>query len=174
MKAVSQHVHGRIINMGEHAGLLLMESDPASESVDSIYLRYAFTLQGVEESILPAFVLDDWGSEIAGLDLYEWVREFGDQFPRAELFGFDLRGRETQCFLRELDLFVQLRCFAYPAQKTPISDGVWLESFFIPDDSVSTPIAVKRPSSIKRPLRSVKASWWRVNPATTDFSLTLS
>ncbi len=169
MKAIRQHVHGRLFEVGGHAGLLLADVAPTVETGESLYLRYAFILRGIEETILPAFVLDDWGSEIKGLGLYEWVGQFGDQFPRAELFGYDLRGREIQCFLRELELHARLLCLAYPHKETPLGEGVLLEAILLADESVSAPVAVRRPPALPRPLPSVKAGWWLAHPTTSDF-----
>lgn len=169
MKAIRQHVHGKLFEVGGRAGLLLADAAPTAETADSLYLHFAFILRGVEEAILPAFILDDWGSEIKGLGLYEWVRQFGDQFPRAELFGYDLHGREIQCFLRELELHTRLLCLAYSHKDMPLRGGVSLEAILLVDESVSTPTEVKRPPALPRPLPSVKTSWWLVNPTISDF-----
>ncbi len=168
MKAISQHVQGKMLVEAHHAALLLRDAAPASLSAESLYLRYAYILQGTETSILPAFVLDDWGSEVRGLDLYQWVHQFGDQFPRAEMFGFKLNGGEIQCFLRELELYTRLLCYAYPAKETPLAAGVAVEAILLPNESVTVPQRIERPQSIPRPLRSVKTSWWLVKPPVTS------
>ena len=80
--------------------------------VQTCFLRTAYLRRGTEQPIFPAFLLDDWGSEIRKLELYRWVAEFGDQFPRAELFGFDANGLETQQFLRDLEIHLPLPLFA--------------------------------------------------------------
>ena len=165
MRAIKQHVHGTLLVEGGNCALLLEDAEPTSEAANSLYLRFALVTLGAERPILPASILDDWGGEIRGLELYEWLREFGDQFPRAELFGFDLKGRETQFFLRELELVGRLLCYAYPAQNAPLIDGAPVGTILIPDPSVSDPRRIKRPPKIRRPLRSAKVTWWLVNPS---------
>lgn len=164
MKAIRHHIHGRLIIEEGQTALLLKDANPDEKGSDSLYLRYAFTLKGTEDRFLPAFALDDWGSEIKGLDLYRWVAEYGNQFPRAELFGFNLCGQEQQYFLRELELYSKLFCYAYPSGDTPISEGVLLDAVWLPDDTVRQPTNIKRPASLRQPLPSIRASWWHVNP----------
>jgi hypothetical protein len=171
VRAIKQHVHGTLFSQGNHHALLLLNLEPPSKAPESLYLRYAFVRQGEEEPILPAFVLDDWGSEIRGLSLYEWVREYGYQFPRAELFGFDQDGQEAQCFLRELELSTGLLCYTYLVEDAPLRDGALIEALALPDESVPTAAKIKRPSDIPRPLRSAKAGWWLVNPEAVNSGL---
>jgi hypothetical protein len=153
------------------AALLLKDATATAETADSLYLGYAFVTQGPEEHILPAFVLDDWGHEIKSLQLYEWVAEHGDQFPRAEIFGFEPNGLATQCFLRQIELDSLLPCYAYRRQDTPLVEGLWLQAILLPDESVSAPQKTKRPPELKRPLSAAKVSWWRVNPAASQLGL---
>jgi hypothetical protein len=174
VKAISQPVQGTILVEANHSALLLRSVAPASPSAESLYLRYAYILQGTEAPILPAFVLDDWGSEVKGLDLYQWVHQFGDQFPRAEMFGFELNGGETQCFLRELELQAQLLCYAYPTKETPLAAGVAVEAILLLDDLVTVPQRIQRPRSFSRPLRSAKVSWWLVKPPVTSLTFLLN
>lgn len=165
MRAIRQHIHGSLLSMDNGHALLLEDAKPASETSLSLYLRFALVTLGTELPVLPASVLDDWGGEIKGVELFRWVREFGDQFPRAELFGFDLSGRETQYFLRELDLVGRLPCYAYGAKDAPLSAGRLVEAILLPDPMASDPRKIGRPSELKRPLRSAKVSWWYVNPS---------
>jgi hypothetical protein len=162
-RAIGQYVHGMLFVDNGRATLLITDLDPALETERSIYLRFAFPFQGTEEPILPVSVLDDWGDEIGGLGLYEWVREFGEQFPRAELFGFDLNGQERQCFLRELELHGRMPCYAYRARDVPLSQGILVESIMLAEASVLVPRKIKPPPTVKRPLRSAMVTWWVVN-----------
>jgi hypothetical protein len=174
MKAIGQRIPGHILMDAAHthAALLLSELPPASSGAESPYLRYAYLLRETEASIFPAFILDDWGSEIRGLELYDWVAQFGDRFPRAEMFGFDLSGGERQYFLRELELHVRMRCYAYRAKEDPLSEGVLVRAILLPDSSVASPQRLrKRPLAIPQPLRSVNAKWWLVKPPLTDLAL---
>jgi hypothetical protein len=152
MKAIKQKVNG-----------MILENEPGSlvwdESADPIYLRYAFVTLGPEEHILPAFLLDDWGKEIKGLELYEWVEENGLYFPRAEMFGFKPSGQETQIFLRELDLVLKYRCYAYPTAETPLADGRLIETVYLADSSVTEPIPTKRPPNVPRLLSKSAVRW---------------
>ena len=175
MKAVRQGVRGSLLTDNGRTALLLKDAWPAAETADTIYLRYAFVTQGVESHILPAFVLDDWGKEIKSLELYEWVRAYGDQFPRAEVFGFDVSGKTTQVFLRELDLVSKLPCYAYPTKETPLADGALVEAILLPDVEVSAAQKTKRPpaTEVGPVLRSARVSWWRVNPLLTGFDFSL-
>jgi hypothetical protein len=165
VKSIKQHVYGSLLSEGGRHGLLLEDERPSLETADSLYLRYAIKTLGTEKPVLPAFVLDDWGGEIKGLELYAWLREFGDQFPRAELFGFDLSGQEIQYFLRELELFGRPLCYAYPAKNTSLADGMLIETIMLPDSSVTGPSKIRRPSHIGRPLASARVAWWTVKPS---------
>ncbi|MFZ0546002.1 MAG: hypothetical protein WAM60_11220, partial [Candidatus Promineifilaceae bacterium] len=69
MKAFRQKINGLIL--GDKAGLVW------DVSADPIYLRFAFVTLGKEDHVFPAFVLDDWGNEIKGVGLYEWIQENG-------------------------------------------------------------------------------------------------
>lgn len=155
MKAIKQKVHGSILE-GEAGGLLW------DESADPLYLRYAFVTLGPEEHILPAFLLDDWGKEIKGLGLYEWVEENGLYFPRAEIFGFIPSGQETQVFLRALDLVLKYRVYAYPQADTPLAEGRFIENVYLPDETVTKLEPAKRPSSAPRLLAKSAVRWFKI------------
>jgi hypothetical protein len=175
VKAVRQRVQGTLLTGNGRTALLLRDARPEAATAEVLYLRYAFVTQGVESHVLPAFVLDDWGKEIKSLELYEWVREYGDQFPRAEVFGFDLSGKATQVFLRELELVSKLPCYAYPTKETPLAAGVLVEAILLPDPGVTTVEKAKRPpaTEVGQPLRSARVSWWRANPLLTSFGFSL-
>jgi hypothetical protein len=156
MKAIRQKVNGIILE--DEQGSLLWD-----ESADPLYLRYAFVTLGPEEHILPALLLDDWGNEVKGLGLYEWVEENGLYFPRAEMFGFKPSGRKTQIFLRELDLVLKYRCYAYPTAETPLANGRLIETIYLPDNSITEPTPTKRPSNAPRLLSKAAVRWFK-NP----------
>jgi hypothetical protein len=99
------------------------------------------------------------------------VRQHGNEFPRAEVFGFEQDGRRTQCFMRELELYSKLPCYLFATKETPLTSGVPVQAILLPDESVTQPEKMKPPSYLKRPLRSANVSWWRVNPAITEFDL---
>ncbi len=165
MKPLTQHIHGKLFREEGANGrttLLLLNPNPDEETADSLYLRYAFVLLGPEEYIFPAFILDDWGHEMRSLDIYEWVRENADHFPRAEIFGYEADGRETQCFVRGLELAVKLPCYVYLNAADKVTEGVRVNDILLPDSSVTEPVPTKPPPELKRPLRSARVRWQRV------------
>ncbi|MCP4360334.1 MAG: hypothetical protein GY796_20190 [Chloroflexi bacterium] len=169
MKSVKHHVHGKLILADgaaavTHNTLILLDPYPEKKTADSLYLRYAVVVQGPEDHIFPAFLLDDWGNENRSLDLYGWIEDEGNQYPRSEVFGFNNDGTETQCFLRALELYSRLPCYAYPEPTMPLSDGVLLRHILLPDPVVPTIHKSKRPSHLQRPLVSAKVTWWQINP----------
>ncbi len=164
MKAIKQCVAGRIFEANGSYALLLQHVHPELEAKQLVYLRHAFITMGAEEHIFPGFLLDDWGNEIKSLELYNWVDEFAPQFPRAELFGVDESGQETQLFLRELEQYSKWPCYAYAAVDTPINEGVLITAILLPDETVNEPVQIKRPSWVERPLRRAQVQWWQVPP----------
>jgi len=137
---------------------------PDSRATDLITLRFPFVTRGPGggDHIFPSFILDDWGREIRSLKLYDWVRDHGDRFPRGEIFGFERDGRDTQCFLRELELYARLPCYAYLSEDQPISEGLVLRAVLLPDVSVENPRRIESPTYLKRPLREARVTWWQV------------
>jgi len=155
LKAIRQKVNGAIL-VEEQGGLVL------DETAEPIYLRYAFVTLGKEEHIFPAFLLDDWGSEVKGLGLYDWVAENGLYFPRAEIFGYKATGEKTQVFLRALDLVLKLRCYAFGTADMPIEGGCLIETVFLPDESVTEPTAAKRPLNAPKLLGKSAVKWVKI------------
>ena len=176
-KALGHHVWGKLF--GEKAGgngrsaLLLVDPKPEAESEQSLTLRLAFVVMGTEAPLFPSFLIDDWGGEVRGTSVYSWVRENGNQFPRAEIFGFDRQGNSVQCFVRELELYAKLLCFAFPNRETPLAEGRLVHAILLPDAAVSQVEKIKRPSPVKRPLASARVSWWQVPSDLTHFNFSL-
>ena len=175
LRAVGQRVAGELLKQKSRSGLILHDLKPDGETTDLITLRYAFVTRGPGggDHIFPAFILDDWGREIRSLKLYRWVRENGEQFPRAEIFGFEQDGRETQCFLRELELYARLPCYAYRAREQAVSTGSLLDTVLLPDSTSLEPQQIARPADVRRPLRAARVTWWRIPAklAVLDLSL---
>jgi len=169
VKIIRQHVHGRLIEANGRHALLLANSAPDTPTADSLYLCFALVVQGPEDHILPAVVKDDWGNERRGLDVYAWLDEEGHRFPRTEIFGFDPDGTETQCFLRGLELVARLPVYAYAGKQAPVEEGRLLTAVLIPDESVTAPEKIKRPSTLSMPLAKAAVRWWMVPPATAVF-----
>jgi len=175
MKAAKQHVHGKLITENGRSALLLLNAEPETKTADSLYLRYAVVVRGPDDHVLPAILLDDWGKEIRGLKIYKFLREHGDEYPRAEIFGFDMDGSETQLFVRSLELYSRLPAYAYTDANAPLDEGVLLDAVLLPDAKTERVVRVEKAkdSGVKRPLRSAQVSWWRVPSSmkTFDFSL---
>lgn len=135
------------------------------------YLRYALTVRGPEFLVFPAFVLDDNGTEIRKLRLYDWLRNEGDYFPRADLFGYlQENGKETQHFVRELEIHYKYPVFAYPSLETPLEDGIPLEAIVLASDDAQVTKAskIKRPVGTRAPLRRATIQWWQIPTNTLE------
>jgi hypothetical protein len=161
MKPLTDRQHGSLYQAGDRLALLLDEEGPA------VYLRYAFFLQGSEIPIFPAILVDDWGQERRDLALYHWVHQEGKRFPRSEIFGYERDGSETQVFLRALEIFMKLPCYAYRRRGDPVGAGRRLQTVFLPDaEHVGKPARSEIPAEIDWPLRHAAVRWRRVDPAT--------
>lgn len=145
------------------------------KSEASLYLRYAVVVRGPDDPVLPAVLLDDWGKEVRGLKIYEFLRKHGDEFPRAEIFGFDMDGSEAQLFVRSLELYSRLPAYAYTDVDAPLADGVLLDAILLPDAETDRVVRLEKAKDggVKRPLRSAQVSWWCVPSATTTFDFSL-
>ena len=171
-----QHVHGRLLKdprfANRHA-LQLWNSTPEQENENSLFLRYAFLLYGSAEPVFPGMILDDWGAEIKGIKMYRWVRENGDAFPRAEIFGQDIDGKQDQYFVRELDLTLKIRCYAYSDRSALLNAGCRVQNVLLPNDSAALPIKRRRPAGIKRPIRGTRINYWEYTPKDENFNFSL-
>jgi len=114
---------------------------------------------------LPAALLDDWGTEIKGLGLYDWVHDNGLHFPRAEVFGFSPAGEKVQYFLRDMELFAPYPVYAATDKALPLADWQPVPAVLVPDGALMTPAAAAAPATIAGPLRKARVGWWRVPPA---------
>lgn len=166
MSIVLQKVQGELIASDGRWALLL------NDSAENLFLSFAYSVLESTEMILPELVLDDWGKEIANLRLYEWIKENGLHFPRAEIFGFDPNGSPRQYFLRELDLMSGYSCFAFRERSSNPEAGLQIEAALILNDNVSEPRKVETPPIIKPPLRHIQVGWWQVRPESAhDFKI---
>jgi hypothetical protein len=168
LRPLYQELSGRLFRSRQRAILLL---DP---ELPPVTLRYAFAELYGEAHVLPALLLDDWGKVIKNLALYRWVRQYGDQFPRAELFGFYPDGREAQYFLRELDLHHRHPCYVYANPDAPLAAGALLDAILLAGTNAE-PHRIRRPAGLDPLLRNVQAGWWQLDPASpllagADFS----
>jgi hypothetical protein len=159
VKFIKQGVVGTLLVAGERAALRLAEGD---EPV--VYLAFALTTQGIAAQIIPSVLLDDWGKEIKGLALYEWVHEHGLRFPRAELFGFSPDGQSIQYFLRDMELFAPVVAYATVDKTLPIEQWSRLTEGLVPALDVIAPEPTGVPDDVTGPLREARLGWWRVSP----------
>lgn len=173
MRAVTQRVAGELLTENGRSAIILRSLEPDEDEQRLVYLRCAFVTRGPEDHIFPALLLDDWGNEIRGLKLYRWVEEYGEQFPRGEIFGFEQDGRDTQLFLRELELYARLPCYAFEELDTAVTDGHLLQAILLPSASVGAPRRTQPPDWLETPLRRARVTWWQIPAAanTFDFSL---
>lgn len=165
MQAISFHVHGQLLadeNQPEQQVLMLIDPHPETKTAVSLYLRFPFITLGPEEHIFPSYILDDWTNEIKGAEAYNWMVEHGDHFPRAEVFGFEKDGTETQCFVRGLEHYVKLPCYVYTSPKASVIDGVLIKKILLQENNIANPERIKRPKQLKRPLASARVQWWQM------------
>jgi hypothetical protein len=169
MRAVRQRISGQLLLGKEKNALLVYQLKPAKDAQNLIYLRFALVTRGPGDHILPAFVLDDWGKERANLGLYEWVMQNGDRFPRAEIFGLEPGGSETQAFLRAMELFARFPCYAYTEDDPGLTAGILISAILLPDAEVTEPTRIKPPEHLKLPLSNARVTWWIVPQGMMDF-----
>jgi hypothetical protein len=175
MRAITQHIYGHLLTTETDTAVLLDDLQATEPTADSLYLRFAFVIRGPEHHVFPALALDDWGGEIRGLALYQWVKEYGEQFPRAEVFGYDLDGSRTQFFLRALELYARLPCYVYRETAAPVTAGQLVKAILLPASQVIKPVRLSRaPQEVERPLRAAHVSWWHVPPGTDQFDFDLT
>lgn len=160
MKFIRQRVTGTLLVDGERMALRLEDGEEPA-----IYLAFALVTQGIAAQIIPAVLLDDWGTEIKGLGLYDWVHENGLHFPRAEVFGFSPAGEKVQYFLRDMELFAPYPVYAATDKALPLADWQPVPAVLVPDGALMTPAAAAAPATIAGPLRQARVGWWRVPPA---------
>lgn len=166
VKIIKEKITGHLLIDDEHIALVLANS----EDQNIVYVTYALYTMGVEAHVLPAVVLDDWGNEIRGMALYRWFREYGERFPRAEVFGVAPDGTETQYFLRDLELYSKFPVYAFEDKESPVSTGVLIEAIIHLDSRVPHPQSSEPPPSVQFPLREARVSWWAAPAMPGDLS----
>lgn len=170
-EAIKQRIFGRIYEDGVlwAAGRIrsgetewFNDIPPTAPEPTLYYVRYALTERGTEAPILPSSLLDDWGNEITKLKLYKFLRDEGDLYPRSEVFGFDLEGRERQNFVRELELFEKYPCYVYTDVNQPIESGQRINTVAVITDTVTEIGPIKPPKTVPQPLRRSRVEWYGV------------
>lgn len=161
LKPLTIPIKGETAKTKDGIVLFIHQEDPEIVRHGTIYLRLAFVTKGKGGNVFPSFIIDDWGREIRGIKLYEWVRVNGEKFPRAEIFGQEADGRETQCFLREVELYARLPTYAYNDKMQNIPEGRLLHSILLATSTETVKKLIK-PPEIKYPLKSARVNWWQV------------
>ena len=159
MRPLTQQLDGALYQREDGTtGLLLTEAG------GRVYVRYGLVILGTERVVFPALALDDWGHERKTLDLYRWIFEEGQRFPRAEVFGYAENGRETQIFLRDLEIFMKYPCYAYDSRKAPVAEGQRVDVILVPDGrGAERTGTMEAPPEMAWPLRHAAVRWERVH-----------
>jgi hypothetical protein len=161
VKLITQRVAGTLIDDGQRVALLVEPGgDPEAGPV--VFLAYALTTQGIAAQVVPSLLLDDWGNEVKGLGLYDWIDQQGLRFPRAEVFGLSPAGEKAQYFLRDMELFAPLPAYAALDRALPIAEWQALQAVLVPDPALLAPQAGAVPEGLTGPLRRARVAWWRV------------
>lgn len=157
---VREELKGSLVVDGDKVAIRL----GAADSLDVVYLSYALVTQGPAYRIIPSVLLDDWGNEIGGLQLYRWINENGLKFPRAEVFGIDPSGDQVQFFLRDLELFAKHSVYAYADREAPVGSGIEVQAVLVADDLAISPENISALTETSPLLGQAQVTWWRVNP----------
>lgn len=158
MKPLTLELNAQPFTRDEHLALLLDQDAPSQP------LRLALIIRGSEQHVFPALALDDWGREKKGPGLYRWLYEEGPRFPRAEVFGFDAAGAQTQVFLRDLELSFRYPCFLYEDPEAPVAEGRPLHTIFISGSSQQTePLKIKPPDDLPWSIRHAAVRWRQID-----------
>ncbi len=165
MRAIALRVTGELLTDHGRVALLLHDADPPETADRLVTLYCALVIRGPDDHFFPGLLLDDWGNEIRGRKLYRWLRDYGDQFPRAEVFGFERTGEESQLFVRALELYVRYPLYGLAGEGGSVADALPISAVLLPDASVAEPTPFKKPSSeeVAFPLRQTMVKWWRVS-----------
>ena len=158
MPGISFRVTGKLFSDGERAALLLTDGGRRFN------LRLGLVLHGSEEHFLPETLLDDWGHEIGGAELYHWVKENGPHFPRAELFGQDPSGQPQQCFVRDLDPTAKYICYIIHHDTGAVDHAIRIDAIILPIENTSQRRLNLVPAHIPFPMRQADVVWWALDP----------
>lgn len=173
MAAIQQVVRGTLLRDETRTALWWDSDGPTSAESTPYYLRFALVERGDEALLLPETLLDDWGREVTGLAVYEWIEANGDLFPRAEVFGRTLTDLPRQRFLRELELGFTLPCFVTPQRAAPPTAIIPLDLILLTSDAITRPTRTVPPPAASGPLRRARVHWW-LAPNALRASLTLA
>lgn len=112
-----------------------------------VYVRPAYRSQWPpHEFILPSDIIDDHGQHFSAPDIYPWLDEQGDMFPRSDLIGLTQSGKKVETVVKTLDL-VDLALFAGadPAGDLWLKIDLAIEARAVPDTYALLPIPFPMP-----------------------------
>lgn len=154
--------------MQEIKGTLFVRGDSAVILADQdkldIFLKFALIEAASGSHLLPESLVDDWGKEITGLELYTWIIENGQYFPRAEVFGLGTDGQPMQRFLRELEINTSYPCYVYSKPDNAVETGKLLAGIILPDRTLEEARASCKPAWAVGLLGNADVQWWCANP----------
>lgn len=106
---------GIIITIDEHH--LLADSSITDQEVvhnGDFIVRYGVVYLGKPHlSIVPDLMALDYGAFKTGDDAWDFLINKSTLYPRADVFGFNNKGDDTQAFVRELDLMYPYDILVY-------------------------------------------------------------
>ena len=172
---IAQEMRGRLLSEPESGQACIIFPAGPDSSEETVFLRYALVLLGSERPLLPSFLLDDWGREIKGVSLFEWIFNEGERFPRAEVVGYvhhPRRGwKESQFFVRDLELVARWPVFATTRFDAPPEAGIRVHYLAREDPHINHPSPIDRPENLTMPLKRALVSWWVVPHGSTRIDL---
>jgi hypothetical protein len=86
-------------------------------AVDGVLVRYGLVRMVDGVTMLPTTIIDEKGYTLAGYRLFPWLDAYGYWEPRADARCLTLKGEETYCFARDLDLGRTPEAFAFPVEQ---------------------------------------------------------
>jgi hypothetical protein len=170
MKPIQQKLSGKLFVDGARSALwlALAEDGISAENYPiqptELFARYALVQYGSEAPLFPAFLLDDWGNELKGAKLYSWLVRQGHLYPRSEIFGYDLYGRETQRFVKEIEIDDPCYCYINADRHASVAIGTLINTVVVANPASTTPVESQPPAIIGAPLRKVRATWYQIPP----------
>ncbi len=114
-QAIADIVHGVVTRL--HHGALLSQDMLGEGEIlarGEFTIRYGITLLGKPHLVIvPDLVVADRGEMLTGETAWQFIRERGHLFPRADVLGHRGDGADAAHFLKELDLAHPFAVFAY-------------------------------------------------------------
>lgn len=113
---------GHILQVGAEASVLVVGAPRPPLPGDVLHrgpvvVRYGFPLLMKRDTLLVAWVYDDFRREHRGADALDFILRSGDLFPRADVGGWQVStGRPVEMFLKQLDVTPGIEALAYSGE----------------------------------------------------------